>query len=202
MTTCTYSPGNGAVLAIGAPGRNNSVGAVYTCVCSAGVCGTLTALVLPGGVAGDLFGDALALNDEGTILAVGADGVAGGNGSVFLYACEAGVCGPTPASVLPAPSAPSDSGGIPLHFGRALSMGDDTGSLLLIGAPQLCCGESGRYSIGYAYLSVCTAGAVCGEIVVTLITLRSSRLLVLVCRCGTVNRGRRAGRVLWRRRCC
>ena len=103
----------------------------------------------------------IALNDAGTILAVGADGVAGGNGTVYLFACSSGVCGPTPVSILPAPAAPADAAGIPLHFGRAISLGNASGSLLLIGAPQLCCGESGRYSVGYAYISYCSANAVC-----------------------------------------
>lgn len=72
------------------------------------------------------------------------------------------MCGPSPTSIIPAPPAPPDAAGIPLHFGRALSLGNASGSLLLIGAPQECCGDSGRYSVGYAYVAECSAAAVCG----------------------------------------
>lgn len=83
---------DGKTIALGAPGRGSSTGAVFTAACSdGGMCGALSELTLPDGVAGDGFGFALALSGDGSVLIVGADGRNGGNGTVLVYSCSGGV---------------------------------------------------------------------------------------------------------------
>lgn len=131
--------------------------------CSSGVCGSLNEVALPDGSPGDVFGIAVALSKDGTWLVVGADGRNQGNGSVYVYSCSSAVCDPAPKAAIDPPALPlSAQSQLPQHFGRALSMSED-GSFLIIGAPQECCGESGRYSQGYAYSVACTPGIGCAQ---------------------------------------
>lgn len=71
-------------------------------------------------------------------------------------------CSGTPIStILPPPTPPASASLLPQHFGRAIALSDN-GSFLIVGAPQECCGESGRYSEGFAYAVTC-ADAACSS---------------------------------------
>jgi hypothetical protein len=148
--------GDGVILALGAPGCSLNTGAVYIASCAAGHCVILAILASPAGKPGDVFGASLALNFDGTVLAVSADGTNNGAGAVFIFLCEGGVCNATPQKI-PAPSVVSSD---PLHFGRSVSF-NAAGTLLAVGAPKECCNENSHNKTGLVYVIPCSAG-VCG----------------------------------------
>ena len=86
---------DGSTLVLGAPGRNTTVamsaGSVFTAACIDSNCGVLHELILADGMPGDAFGISVAVSADGSVLAVGADGRNGGNGTVYVYSCSAGV---------------------------------------------------------------------------------------------------------------
>lgn len=86
---------DGSTLVLGAPGRNTtaavSAGSVFTAACIDSICGILNELILPDGMPGDAFGISVAVSSDGSVLAIGADGRDGGNGTVYVYSCSAGV---------------------------------------------------------------------------------------------------------------
>jgi hypothetical protein len=101
--------------------------------------------VTPGDIArGDYFGTTIALNANGSMLVVGAQGRAG-TGAVFTYACGGGACNPSsPASVVPT------GGAVGEGFGSALSLSPSGGTLAV--------GSSSRAAYaGIAYVYSCSA---------------------------------------------
>jgi hypothetical protein len=155
--------GDGRTLALGAPGRSNggdtNVGAIYLAACNDGHCGTLILLQSPSLQPGGTFGSSAALNFDGTVLAVGAEGINSDAGAVYVYACVGGLCNPAPHTI-PAP------GGfeVPLLFGKAVAL-DAAGALLAVGAPRECCGPANVNNTGRVFMFSCSAG-VCGPPVV------------------------------------
>jgi trimeric autotransporter adhesin len=169
------------VLALSAPGRaaptgNASAGVVFMSTCSAGICAPLASppLRLTDGQPGDAFGSALALDADGSLLAVGAPGRTGDRGAVFIYVCAHATslrgmpggggspCAAAPTSVL-APSLGTrlvDGGqSRAQRFGRALAVSGD-GSTVVVGAPEVCCADmEGRPSEGYFYTFTCEPAA-------------------------------------------
>jgi hypothetical protein len=94
----------------------------------------------PGGAAGDSFGNAVALNDDGSILAVGSTGAK----SAYVYTC-------TPSSCARASTVTDPLGQSSDFFGFAVSISGD-GRTLAIGA----------YGSGYVYTYSCNSVGVCG----------------------------------------
>ena len=80
---------NGTTYLVGAPGHNDSIGAVYAYTRANNSTLTLQAtLKAPGGQDGDCFGTALAFN--GTLLVVGAPYANNGTGAVYVYTLSSG----------------------------------------------------------------------------------------------------------------
>ncbi|HHC72432.1 MAG TPA: hypothetical protein ENK54_05980 [Thiotrichales bacterium] len=133
--------GDGNTLAVGAPEEDSDSnglpdgapdsGAVYLFVRDGeGSWSEIQRLKAPAAAAGDRFGDALALSDDGSTLAVGAwrrDLAGSDSGAVHLYRLTGG------SWSLEATLSPSNAGAGD-QFGRSLALSDD-GSLLLAGAP-------------------------------------------------------------------
>lgn len=76
--------GNGNVIAVSAPGYNSNVGGVliYTNI-NGNV--TYSTLIAPSGSAGDYLGQYIKLNNDGTILAIGAPLSGSNSGKVLIY---------------------------------------------------------------------------------------------------------------------
>lgn len=120
--------GDGVFLAIGAFGRQQSAGAVYTCLAAA--CEQPDLLLLADRISDDDLGSALALSQDGTLLAAGARG-RDNVGAVFIFACTpaTGTCAQDArVQVTGGPDLPANA-----EFGGSVALGSD-GSTLVVGA--------------------------------------------------------------------
>lgn len=76
--------GNGNVIAVSAPGYNSTVGGVLIYTNTNGVISYST-LIAPSGFFGDYLGQYIKLNNDGTILAIGAPLASSNSGKVLIY---------------------------------------------------------------------------------------------------------------------
>lgn len=76
--------GNGNVIAISAPGYNGTVGGVLIYSNSNGIISYST-LISPSGVVGDYLGQYIKLNNDGSVLAIGAPLSGSNSGKVLIY---------------------------------------------------------------------------------------------------------------------
>lgn len=148
--------GNARMVAFGAPNHTSTGGIVYWCIYSAAArCGLLTAIVTGDGSPSDQFGASLSFSYDASILVVGAPGRDGGAGAVFVVSCTRDACAAQPNQMLSPPAHLLGNVGLPLYFGWAVALSAD-GSMIAITAPQMCCAESGRYSVGFVFTVSCS----------------------------------------------
>lgn len=118
---------NGGEFFVGAPGDNSGKGAVYPYVLNAGLWGVQPPILPDAGFASTGYGAALAVNIDGTFLAVHSD-EADGSGAVYFYRLENGAY--ALKQRLQGSDTVTGDG-----FGLGLAMPDD-GGMLYIGAPS------------------------------------------------------------------
>ncbi len=122
---------DGATLAIGAIGPNLYQGAAYIYAKNGGAFPTnpTTSLAEPTTTNYAYFGGSVALSGDGSTLAVGADGMDGDHGTVYVYARGTGGFPARPTTTLNDPATPARND----FFGRAVALSAD-GTTLAVGA--------------------------------------------------------------------
>lgn len=76
--------GNGNVIAVSAPGNNGTAGGVLIYINTNGIV-TYSTLISPSATSGDYLGQYIKLNNDGTILAIGAPLSSSNSGKVLIY---------------------------------------------------------------------------------------------------------------------
>lgn len=146
---------DGLTLAVGAVGYSSSLGAVFVYACVfGGTCGGAPVTTITGAAAsgaGASFGVAVAVNNNGTLLAVGAPYANVALGAVYLYTCTAGTgsCVTTPSATL---SVCCGFSGI--YVGSKVAFSPD-GSVLAVTVPN--------WSAVGILLYRCFVGGTCGS---------------------------------------
>ena len=133
---------DGHIAVVGAPQKNGNTGEVYIYQKNGSTFELLTELVAPGSEPGDLFGYSVALNSDGSIVAVGAPGWNDTQGAVYVFTRNGSAYDLTPAMT-------SSDGYDGDKFGFSVAM-SATGEDVLVGAP-LNCPYYGDYCGGAAY---------------------------------------------------
>jgi len=134
--------GDGSAVAVGAPGDGSDQGSVYYFSRSGVLWTAGQKMGASDRAAGDRFGQAVAMADDGLTLAVGAPN--NGNGAAYAVVSNVGVWSEQQRLF---PSDPSPSG----EFGESLQL-TPTGGTLLVGKPNLT-------GAGAAYLFTVNAGS-------------------------------------------
>ncbi len=138
---------SGALVVVGASGKNSDQGAAYVFFCASGAgCVQATILTASDGAANDFFGASVAVS--GSVVVVGAPGENSGQGAASVFSCSSIAC--ASASFLTA-----SDGAAGDDFGVSVAI---SGSLILIGAD----GRNARQ--GVAYLFVCPSAFNCAQV--------------------------------------
>jgi hypothetical protein len=127
--------GDGNTIAVGDDGRLSYEGAVFLYTRTAGGWSGPATLTAPDAGTNDIFGIAVSLSNDGTKIAVGAEGK--NDGTVYTFTGQDGTWTPTAALTEPVPSAAH-------RYARTVALSGN-GATLVVGAP-----DNGN-GIAYAY---------------------------------------------------